>query len=278
LGAITYAEQKAFLLERVDQQVHSAVNAVSQRLDSQGYLPPGAQQPRNGPGEGNPGAGHGPNVFLPPGVWGERRDASGRVIGEPLPIRYSASEAVPPTPLLPASVPLNRVFTVDSYGTSGLRYRVYAQHDPEDSGVTIVAVPLSDVDQTLSRLLLVEALVIGGVLIALGLSAYFVVKRGLRPLEEIAVTADQIAAGELSRRVSPATSKTEVGRLGLALNAMLERLEQAFGARTASEERLRQVIRTARDRARQHGRGPGEEPEGRPQDWVRKAGRDHVAQ
>ena len=71
---------------------------------------------------------------------------------------------------------------------------------------------------------------IAGVLLALGVSAFFVVRLGLRPLDRIEVTAGQIAAGDLSRRVSPATTRTEVGRLGLALNAMLDRLEQAFAA------------------------------------------------
>ena len=86
---------------------------------------------------------------------------------------------------------------------------------------------------------------IGGVLAALGITAFFVVRLGLRPLSRIEVTAGEIAAGDLSRRVSPATTKTEVGRLGLALNAMLDRLEQAFAARTASEERLRQFLADA---------------------------------
>ncbi len=105
--------------------------------------------------------------------------------------------------------------------------------------------PLTEVQQTLNRLLLVEALVIAGVLLALGLSAFFVVRLGLRPLSRIEVTAGKIAAGDLSHRVSPATTKTEVGRLGLALNAMLDRLEQAFRARTASEERLRRFLADA---------------------------------
>src|SRR6202041_856673 len=61
----------------------------------------------------------------------------------------------------------------------------------------------------------------------------------------IAVTAGEIAAGQLDRRVSPATQATEIGRLGLALNAMLERLEQAFAARTESEERLRSFLADA---------------------------------
>ena len=84
-------------------------------------------------------------------------------------------------------MPLGTLFTVGSVGSSGLRYRAYASRDPEDSGVTIVAVPLRDVDQTLNRLLLVEALVIAGVLLALGLSAFFVVRLGLRPLDRMEV-------------------------------------------------------------------------------------------
>jgi two-component system OmpR family sensor kinase len=140
---------------------------------------------------------------------------------------------------------LGKLLTVGSVGSSGLQYRVFAKRDPEDTGITVAAVPLREVDQTLSRLLLVEGLVIGGVLLALGLSAYFVVRLGLRPLDRIEVTAGEIAAGALSRRVSPATPRTEVGRLGLALNAMLERLEQAFAERTASEERLRRFIADA---------------------------------
>jgi two-component system OmpR family sensor kinase len=166
------------------------------------------------------------------------------VLGDRL-IKYNASEPVPAPPKIPASVPLGRVFEVGSTGTSGLRYRAYAQRDPEDTGVTIAAVPLTDVQDTLSRLRLVEALVIAGVLIALGLTAYFVVRLGLRPLDRIEQTAGKIAAGDLSRRVSPADTKTEVGRLGLALNGMLERLERAFSAREASEDRLRQFVADA---------------------------------
>jgi two-component system OmpR family sensor kinase len=246
LGAVTYAEQSSFLQGRVDDQARAAEPYMSQLLDSKGFRPgpgPGA----GGLGGGGFGQGHEfrapPGFNPPPGTYGERRDAAGAVVGTPQTFNYGQSASA--TPSLPAKVPVGKLFTVGSKGSSGLKYRVVARADPEDSGVTVVAVPLSEVDSTLHRLLLVEALVIGGVLLALGLSAYFVVRLGLRPLSRIEVTAGQIAAGDLSRRVSPATSKTEVGRLGLALNAMLERLEQAFAARTASEERLRQFLADA---------------------------------
>jgi two-component system, OmpR family, sensor kinase len=245
LGAVTYAEQRSFLEGRVNDQARAALPYMSQLLDSKGFNPGGG---------GPPAADHGPGVQghhdtappgfnPPPGTYGQRRNAAGAVVGEPLTFNYGQS--APAAPKLPTTVPLKQLFTVDSQGSSDIHYRVYAQKDPEDTGITIVAVPLSDVQQTLNRLLLVEALVIGGVLLALGLSAFFVVRLGLRPLSRIEVTAGQIAAGDLSRRVSPATAKTEVGRLGLALNAMLERLEQAFRARTASEERLRQFLADA---------------------------------
>jgi two-component system OmpR family sensor kinase len=61
----------------------------------------------------------------------------------------------------------------------------------------------------------------------------------------MATTAGEIAAGRLSKRVTPATEKTEVGRLGLALNGMLERLERAFAERQASENRLRRFLADA---------------------------------
>ena len=248
LAAVTYAEQRSFLLGQVDQQLKGAGPALSQALDAAGYKPPESAQPPlaakaldrhgHGPGAGTGGA----NLNLPPGTYGQRRDASGKVLGHVL---ISYGQSAPAAPKIRASVPIGKLFTVGSVGSSGLHYRAYVSRDPEDSGLTIVAVPLHDVEQTLDRLLLVEILVIAGVLAALGVSAFFVVRLGLRPLDRMEVTAGQIAAGDLSRRVSPATSKTEVGRLGLALNAMLERLEQAFAQRKASEERLRQFLADA---------------------------------
>jgi two-component system OmpR family sensor kinase len=147
-------------------------------------------------------------------------------------------------PDIPAKLPLGKAITVSSTKGS-TRWRVFAGHDPEDSDITVAAVPLRDVDQALHQLLRVEAIVIGGVLLALAAAALFVVRLGLRPLDRMAITAGEIAAGRLSQRVSPATSGTEVGRLGLALNGMLARLERAFAERQASENRLRMFLADA---------------------------------
>jgi two-component system OmpR family sensor kinase len=247
LAAVTYTEQRSFLDGRVDQEVRQAGPAVSQALDAKGYKPAGDEQTRAPQPNTNAGAQGarvgGPGLNLPPGTCGQRREADGKVIGELLCFTYG--QTAPASPTIPAHVPLGKLFTVGSTGSSGLRYRVYVSRDPEDSGITLVAVPLTEVQQTLERLLVVEGLVIAGVLVALGLAAFFVVRLGLRPLSRIEVTAGEIAGGELSRRVTPATPKTEVGRLGIALNAMLDRLERAFAARQASEDRLRQFLADA---------------------------------
>jgi two-component system, OmpR family, sensor kinase len=258
LAAVTYAEQSSFLQGRIDQEVKAAAGTVSMALDRDGFNPPGGPPAASGENDdedngqtngGNTDQGtsprpnpNGPQSNLPPGTYGERKSSSGVSIGATF---FSFIETRPPRPVIPRHVPIERVFTVGSVGSSGLHYRVYVSHDPEDSGLTLVAVPLHEVSETLDRLLLVEGLVIVGVLLALAVSASFVVRLGLRPLDRMEITAGQIAAGELSRRVSPATERTEVGRLGLALNAMLDRLEEAFAARTQSEERLRRFLADA---------------------------------
>ena len=82
-------------------------------------------------------------------------------------------------------------------------------------------------------------------MLALARSPGSLIRLGLRPLDRMEATADAIAAGDLSRRVSPAEPRTEVGRLGLALNAMLGQIEHAFAERQASEERLRRFLSDA---------------------------------
>ena len=109
----------------------------------------------------------------------------------------------------------------------------------------VVALPLRDVTQTLGRLVLIEVIATLSVVVLLGLLSLWVVRVGLRPLDQMATTAGAIAAGDLSRRVERADDRTEVGRLGAALNGMLGHIERAFAARTASEQRLRRFVADA---------------------------------
>jgi two-component system OmpR family sensor kinase len=66
----------------------------------------------------------------------------------------------------------------------------------------------------------------------------------LRPLTKIEKTADDIAGGHLDLRVD-SDSRTEVGRLGGALNTMVGRLSAALRQREQSEARLRRFVADA---------------------------------
>jgi two-component system OmpR family sensor kinase len=108
-----------------------------------------------------------------------------------------------------------------------------------------VALSLNPTNDTLGSLRRVELLASIAVLLIMGTLALWLIRRDLRPLRQMAETADAIASGDLGRRVPQETTTTEVGRLGTALNEMLTQIEQAFAEKSASEERLRQFVADA---------------------------------
>jgi two-component system, OmpR family, sensor kinase len=235
----TYASLRGFLLDRTDQSLRESP------FGGPGRGGPGeAAEARSCPQEGRPIPG------ARPGDYFELRSASGDVICGTQAAGFS--EALPSPPDLPETTALpaeaqgpgaGRFFTVDAEDGDG-RYRVRAVR-ARDGTVAILARSLDDVDATLRRLLVIMLLVSAAVLGALAVLGLWVVRLGLRPLDAIGATAAQIAAGDLSRRVERAESRTEVGRLGLALNAMLERIESAFRAQEASERKLRRFVADA---------------------------------
>src|SRR4051812_1235206 len=240
LGGITYAEQRSFLYDRADQQARQAVFPVRHRLDDLGVGGLGLAPGRPPDADGDNHGGGPEDVSLPPGTYGEARSVTGTVLRRTV---LAYGDRTPPRPELPASLAPGTMRTVDAVG-GNLRYRVYAA--PSFGGeTTIAAVPLHEVDSTLDRLLLVEGLVIAGILAALAIVASWLVRLGLRPLDRMGETAGTIAAGDLSHRVETATPRTEVGRLGLALNRMLDRLEEAVAQRQRSEDRPRQFLADA---------------------------------
>ena len=111
--------------------------------------------------------------------------------------------------------------------------------------IVIVADPLSDVADSLRGLVIIE-LIAGAVLLALlTIGSWLILRRGLRPLEDMAVAAASIHEGDMSVRVTPSDGRGEVGQLGLALNEMLDNLRDAFAAQKESEAKLRQFLADA---------------------------------
>ena len=121
-------------------------------------------------------------------------------------------------------------------------------------GVIVVGLPTADVDQTLGSLVGWEALLSLLGVTGAGTAALVVVRRQLRPLREVAATAHAVAelplatgAIALEERV-PAhltDESTEVGRVGAALNTMLEHVESSLTARHRSEQQVRQFVADA---------------------------------
>jgi two-component system OmpR family sensor kinase len=173
---------------------------------------------------------------IPSTTFGELRRPSGATV------QYAETDQ--PKPVLPEPPDDGEeFFTVGSVG-SDVRYRVLATATADGTAL-FVAFPTTDLDQTLKRLVGIEMVSASAVLLFLTLLHLAVVRFGLLPLERIAATAGDIAGGDLSRRVEPAGPDTEIGRLGLALNAMLSQIETAFAERTASEDRLRRFVADA---------------------------------
>ncbi len=122
-------------------------------------------------------------------------------------------------------------------------YRAQAVSVP--GGTIVVATELSTLKETLASLKDIEELVTGVLVLLMVVIAFWMVKLGLKPLEDMAATAGAIADGDLARRVTSTSPKTEVGRLGIALNAMLSQIETALATSRASEGRLRRFLADA---------------------------------
>jgi two-component system OmpR family sensor kinase len=151
-------------------------------------------------------------------------------------------------PQLPAGRPVlaigARVQTVTSRGgRAQLRLRTVPV--PAAAGTLVATTSLAAVNSTVGRLELI--LIVGsaaaGLLVAVGVA--WVMRRGLRPIETMAAQADRITAGDLTDRVSPHDPATEVGRLGVALNGMLTRIEASIHEREASQELTRRFFADA---------------------------------
>lgn len=133
-------------------------------------------------------------------------------------------------------------FTVEGEGES---FRAIAVPLPNNAGSIVAAQSLGDLNRTVGQLGFLFLLIGASLLALVAIASRIVIKIGMKPLEDVEVTAEQIAAGDLSARMPDANPHTEVGRLVTSLNSMLGRIEQSFDARTESENKLRRFVADA---------------------------------
>jgi two-component system OmpR family sensor kinase len=209
---------RGYLIDRVDEQLGAAVDAVTPDRDL-GGTPPQQQ-------------------LVPSQFHITVLNADGT------PYRSYASALTASAPELPAITPQAaaradaRPFTVDATRGSG-SWRAVALAFRDGSGSLVIATSLDDVDDTVARLVHIDLIVGLLVLTGLAVAGYSLVRTALAPLTEIELTAAAIGRGDLGRRVPDHDPGTEMGRLSRALNAMLEQIERAFRDRSASEARAR---------------------------------------
>ena len=135
--------------------------------------------------------------------------------------------------------------------TDGHRLRVHGMRVPGTSFTVVTGLSTEQVDLPLHRLLLLEFFVgIGALVLAAGITSYGV-RRGLRPLNRVTRTAQEVTAelgpdgSGLERRVPDADPTTEVGQVASSMNTLLEAVQAEFAARVRSEERMRQFLADA---------------------------------
>ena len=226
----TYSSLKNFLYDRVDQSLDT-----TQQPLQRGFVD----------GHGPRGGGPVDVARFAPGTFVEVRGVDGTV-SFTTPARFRGGQEY--TPAVPKQVDLgsavSKYFTVGANEDGGPDFRVRASSLPDGSQL-LVAAPLDDTEATLNRLLAVEIAVTVAALVAAAALGWWLVRVGLHPLREVEATADAIADGDLDRRVPGDDAKTEVGHLAHAFNTMVERIQQAFSARDATEARLRRFVADA---------------------------------
>jgi two-component system, OmpR family, sensor kinase len=231
-GIGTYSRYSSVEYHRLDDRLRSSSLSAERELHEAGGLDPGG-------GFGGPG-GPGDERGLGIGSYAELRDITGAVV-ERLPNDTSS-----PAPEMPTKIAaLDRPFTVGPAIGSG-DWRALATADSRLPGFTVVvANPLGDVAESVRGLIVIEAITAAAILALLTIGSWLILRRGLRPLETMALAAGSIHEGDMSLRVSPGDGRGEVGQLGLALNSMLDNLQVAFAAQKESEAKLRQFLADA---------------------------------
>ncbi|SEG83406.1 two-component system, OmpR family, sensor kinase [Actinacidiphila yanglinensis] len=239
VGIAAVVTLRSFLTERLDQQLTQAG----------GTFPASLEHPGHGEPDGDNH--HVDTRRQTPGTFGARL-LDGKVTAAGV-VRSGANTSVALTAAdraAIAAVPVDgRSHKLELSALDDYRVRAV---DGDDGDVLVTGLPLSGVEDAVTRLVAVEGAVFGGALLVAGAAGAFWVRWSLRPLRRVAataaaVTALPLASGEvaLPDRVPDADPRTEVGQVGIALNRMLGHVENALGKRHASEERLRRFAADA---------------------------------
>ena len=157
-------------------------------------------------------------------------------------------QAGPGSPPLPGQSATTRAGAMNQTvaGSAGKApYRFSSAPVPGLSGRLVVGIYLADINATIARLRLIVIVGSGAAAALIFIGVSLVMRRGLRPIEMMATRADRITAGDLTDLAGPADARSEVGRLGAALNGMLGRIEASVTEQEEGEELMRRFFADA---------------------------------
>jgi two-component system, OmpR family, sensor kinase len=222
---------RSYLLSRSDAQLQDFAKVATRIVERQQLQPDG----------------HTRSQALPTQFLVEVVEANGRIevpggpLGPAKVLRLSATQ------LSETGTP----FAVTATGTAGGSWHVLVQRLSGGSHL-VVGYSLGDLNSTVGRLEVADALAGAVAIILLAGIGLPLVRASLRPLARIEAEAVAIAGGDLSRRIDHPAGNTEVGRLAEALDVMLASIETAYLARAdgegralRSQERMRRFVADA---------------------------------
>ncbi|MEV4677347.1 HAMP domain-containing sensor histidine kinase [Actinomadura sp. NPDC049382] len=220
MGAVSALVLNGYLMHRVDEQLQATRDRAVTRL-----LRPGLPEQGAAPAQ---------FVVLAVGPTGRVRVLSGDAPDPAAAV--TAIERLGPDELAA------RARGLEPFSLPGLR----AVARPWRNGTVVVAAPLGEIHSAVRNLVLSEVATAALLLAALIVLGRWLIGRGLLPLDRMAATAHAITVGgDLRARMPGPGDRTETARLAAAINVMLERIEQAFWARSRSEARVREFAADA---------------------------------
>jgi signal transduction histidine kinase len=227
-GLLGTALLRSYLYSRSDTQLRDFATVASRILERSHV--PGAQ-----------------NGQLPAQFLVEAVSADGTILTQETPPTAAAGPRLSTVQLRDDNSP----FTAPAAGSPGHSWRVLVV--PLSGGRhAIIAFSLDDLNSTVTRLEVADALAGAAAIAVLAGIGLPLVRASLTPLGRIEAMAAAIADGDFSRRIDHPSRDTEVGRLTDALDAMLGRIEAAYQARAAgearaleSEDRMRRFVADA---------------------------------
>ncbi|MGH3414078.1 MAG: sensor histidine kinase [Marmoricola sp.] len=139
--------------------------------------------------------------------------------------------------------------SLDLHKVGDYRVRAVRGHH---GGIQLTGLPLGPVDKTLAQLLVVEVALFAGLVVFGGAAAGLVVRRSMRPLDQLAHTALGVSTLALTgpdeplpTTAAPERSAREVDQVSEAFDRMLDRVRQAMASRDATEAQLRRFVADA---------------------------------